>query len=170
MHQMRRATPGLLSVVLLGGLLSIGDGCTRTSAPAGDQAARSLRDLPALPLRMSLPISAALAPSADGVRIELRPGTRSPRAATIAPSNGTAPSAGSHVRQERPGLRIQYELKFFEGAGSGGDEQTLEGVVEVDGQRFRISCHDQAEAPAKPDAEWCIPWLATLQLQTRKVE
>ena len=42
----------------------------------------------------------------------------------------------------------------------------LPGMLAEDYKGFKVlavHCHDQAEAPAKPSAEWCLEWLATVR-------
>ena len=68
-------------------------------------------------------------------------------------------------RQEKVlagGNRIRYELRNSDG-GSGGAEAYLDGALVVGQLVLAVHCHDQAEEPAKPSAEWCLEWLATVR-------
>lgn len=116
--------------------------------------------LPGLGHAIDVPVGAAASLEHDGAAFTMRPGTRSPRTFSV---YARPARHGAQRRTLAPGVTVAYTLLDADG-GSGGAEAGLEGSVQVGARSFAVTCHDQAEAPAVPDATWCFAWLATLRV------
>lgn len=137
------------------------------SGPTSGDGATEEIAVPSLGVTIRVPTGTEVTHLGGGATFHVAPGSRVDRSFSL----GTGEPALVHgeaatSRQEKKlagGNLIRYELRTAEG-GSGGAEEYLDGAIVVGQDVFAVHCHDQAEEPGKPSAEWCLQWLATARL------
>ena len=77
-----------------------------------------------------------------------------------------AGSNGSYARVEKlsGGAVLRYNIDRDVGAGSGGTEGRLEGVLQIGTRTLAVTCSDQDELFA-PRPEWCLRFLRELRIE-----
>jgi len=122
--------------------------------------------IPSLAVTLQVPAGTDTVHVGAGATFYVEPDTRRARSFSLEDGEPavvhTEPADSRQEKRLPGGAKIRYELRSFEG-GSGGAESFLDGAMVVDQQVLAVHCHDQAEAPAKPSAEWCLEWLATVR-------
>lgn len=126
--------------------------------------------VPSLGITLVVPAGTQVEHVGAGATFFVEPDTRRARSFSIEQGMPALVHPGpANQRRERTlkknGALIRYEVRLAD-EGSGGAEAFLDGVIVVDQDIFAVHCHDQAEAPAEPQAEWCFEWLATAKLDS----
>lgn len=123
-------------------------------------------DVPSLGVTLQVPAGTDTVHVGAGATFYVNPGARAARSFSLEegePALVHGEPATSRQEKKLPGGgRIRYELRTSDG-GSGGAEAYLDGALVVDQRVLAVHCHDQAEEPATPSAEWCLEWLATVR-------
>ena len=171
---MRRPTAALLATALLVAA-AVAGACSRRAAeraaepwegPTGPSGPTEAVSIPSLGVTLRVPSGTEVEHVGGGAAFYTQPGARNPRSFSLGFGQPALVHEGPETkRQERTlpgGALIRYTLREAT-EGSGGTESFLDGAMVVGQQVLAVHCHDQAEAPAKPSAEWCLEWLATVR-------
>lgn len=125
--------------------------------------------IPSLGITLQVPAGTDVVHVGAGATFYVNPGARAARAFSLEDGEPALvhgePAVARHEKKLPGGSRIRYELRVSTGA-SGGPEAFLDGALVVGQQVLAVHCHDQAEEPATPSAEWCLEWLATVRRES----
>lgn len=130
----------------------------------GDQAAKPeprTFTLAGRAMTIDAPPGAALIVGDRSVRIDIRPGVRTPHTIdiTLSPDGGDAAPVATAL-----GAHADYSYRTaVTPGGSGGEETLLEGVWTVGGRRYGVTCRGQREAATLDDAAWCLPMMRSFR-------
>jgi hypothetical protein len=118
--------------------------------------------VPALRCALDVPVGTVVTLAEHGATFMTRPGARAPRSFGI---SARAPDGAGELRQVLAAdVSIVYSVHKSEG-GSGGEQATLVGALQVGDRQFAVTCEDQGEWPGAPDPTWCLAWLATVRVE-----
>jgi hypothetical protein len=139
--------------------LVIATGSCRRAAPAwvGEE-----QRLPGIGMFVRLPPQMAAHLDGAGVLVTSKLDTRTRPSLRLIPWETGRSAVTTVERLLANGAVLRYRVEHFSG-GSGGDEEQLIGSVSLAGRQFAVECHDQAEWPGEPRAEWCLSIIGTLR-------
>lgn len=97
----------------------------------------------------------------NGVSIQFGIGTRRMKNVSITKLQRAEKTMDPQISFSK-GVFFQYHITPIQNEGSGGPEQTLEGILEVHQKFYRVLCYAQSDEWTIPDATFCISWLQAL--------
>lgn len=111
--------------------------------------------------RILLPQRATLMSRSDGFSVSLS--QRLAHQLHLRPAPAGSNGSYAHVEKLSNGAVLRYNIDRDVGAGSGGTEGRLEGVLQIGARTLAVTCSDQDELFA-PKPEWCLQFLRELRI------
>jgi hypothetical protein len=111
--------------------------------------------------QIMLPGHATAMRRVDGFSVSLS--QRLMRQLHIRPAPRGGDTTHAHTENLGDGAVLRYNIDRDVGAGSGGTEGRLDGVLQIGTRTLAVTCSDQDEL-STPRPEWCLPFLRELRI------